>query len=60
MILAFWLGPLWRFKLAHPLGRADSTLFLSGFEDRGSSWTGEPRWSYTSRFGGSMSLGLGR
>src|SRR5664280_2049193 len=41
-----------------PLGTAN---FYSGFERElgsgGGSWTGEPRWSYSSRFGWSMSLG---
>ena len=35
--------------------------FYSGFERElesgGGSWTGEPRWSYSSRFVGNMSLG---
>jgi hypothetical protein len=39
----------------------DTINFYSGFERElgsgGWSWTGEPRWSYSSRFGWSMSLG---
>jgi hypothetical protein len=39
----------------------DTANFYSGFERElgsgGWSWTGEPRWSYSSRFGWSMSLG---
>src|SRR6266542_3210321 len=39
----------------------DTTNFYSGFEHElgsgGWGWTGEPRWSCSSRFGWSMSLG---